>query len=53
MVVFDWAIEAGPFGKQTAFAIDAIPAFWIKRTGDWNDSKLDTKASVKVVKKLR
>ena len=26
MIDFDWVIDAGPFGRQTVFAIDADPA---------------------------
>ena len=48
MIDFDWVIDAGPFGKQTAFGIDAFPAFWGQGKGDMNNAKLDTTTSVRI-----
>jgi transglutaminase-like putative cysteine protease len=53
MVDFDWVVEAGPFGKQTTFALDAFPAFWSEGKGKLDNPKVDTKTSVRVGKQLR
>jgi transglutaminase-like putative cysteine protease len=53
MIDFDWAIDAGPFGKQIVFAVDAFPAFWSKGEGSMDKPKLDTTESVRIVKRLR
>jgi hypothetical protein len=45
--------EAGHFGKQTAFAIDAFPAFWSQGKGDMNNSKIETTTSVRILKRFR
>jgi transglutaminase-like putative cysteine protease len=53
MVDFDWQVEAGPFGKQTVFAVDAFPVFWSEGKGKLGDPKIDTKTSVRIVKQGR
>jgi transglutaminase-like putative cysteine protease len=53
MVDFDWVIHAGPFGKQTVFAIDAFPAYWSQGRGNLDSPKVDTSSHVRVVKKFR
>jgi transglutaminase-like putative cysteine protease len=53
MVDFDWVIDAGPFGKNTVFAIDAFPAFWSKGKGSMDKPKLDTTESVRILKRFR
>jgi transglutaminase-like putative cysteine protease len=50
MIDFDWVINAGPFGKQTVFAIDALPAYWSQGSGDMNNPKIDTTTTVRVLK---
>ena len=51
MIDFDWVIHAGPFGKQTVFAVDAFPAYWSKGKGDMDKPKIDTTESVRILKK--
>jgi hypothetical protein len=53
MIDFDWVIDAGPFGKQTVFAIDAFPRFWSEGEGTLDDQKCDTTTSVRVLKRFR
>jgi transglutaminase-like putative cysteine protease len=53
MIDFDWVVDAGPFGKQTVFAVDAFPAFWSEGKGNMDDSKLDATESVRVLRGLR
>jgi len=53
MVDFDWVIDAGPFGRQRAFALDAFPAFWSKGEGNLNNEKCDTHTRVHVLKNVR
>ena len=53
MIDFDWVISAGPFGRQTIFAIDAWPASWSEGKGNMDDPKTTTKSSVHVLKRFR
>jgi transglutaminase-like putative cysteine protease len=53
MIDFDWVIDAGPFGKQTAFAVDAFPAFWSQGKGNKDNPKVDTTTSVRILKRFR
>jgi transglutaminase-like putative cysteine protease len=53
MIDFDWGIDAGSFGKQTVFAIDAFPAYWSKGEGSLDKPKLDTTESVRILKRSR
>jgi Transglutaminase-like superfamily len=53
MVDFDWTFNAGTFGRQTVFAIDAFPGYWSHGKGDLNNPKVDTHTKVWVVKKMR
>jgi hypothetical protein len=53
MIDFDWTINAGPFGKQTVFAVDAFPVFWSEGSGSLNNPKIDTATSVRVLKRFR
>ena len=53
MVDFDWVVDAGPFGKQTVFGIDAFPAFWSEGQGDMDESKLDATESVRILRGSR
>jgi len=53
MIDFDWVFEAGPFGKQTVFAIDAFPAHWSRGKGDMDNPKIETKTTVRVVNRFR
>jgi hypothetical protein len=53
MIDFDWVINAGAFGKQTVFAVDAWPAFWSQGTGDLDNAKIDATTSVRVLKRFR
>jgi transglutaminase-like putative cysteine protease len=52
MVDFDWVIDAGSFGRQTVFAIDAFPAFWSAGEGAMDNSKCETTSSVCVIRRL-
>jgi hypothetical protein len=52
VVDFDWVINAGPFGRQKVFAIDAFPAFWSEGEGAMDNPKCDTTSSVRVIRKL-
>jgi Transglutaminase-like superfamily len=53
MIDFDWVIHAGPFGKQSVFAIDAVPAFWSQGKGGLDNPKVDTTTSVRILKRFR
>jgi transglutaminase-like putative cysteine protease len=53
MIDFDWVIDAGLFGKQTVFAVDAFPAFWSKGEGNLDNPKLETTESVRILKRPR
>jgi Transglutaminase-like superfamily len=53
MVDFDWVIDAGPFGKQKVFAIDASPAFWSQGEGSMDNPKSETHTSVRILKRFR
>jgi hypothetical protein len=53
MVDFDWVIDAGPFGKQTVFAIDAFPSFWSQGDGNMQNTKNETTTRVRVLKRFR
>jgi hypothetical protein len=53
MVDFDWVINAGPFGRQTTFAIDAFPAYWSEGRGSMDNPKVDTHTRVWMLGKLR
>jgi len=49
MIDFDWVIDAGPFGRQTVFAIDAFPAFWSQGKGNMDNPKLHTTTKVRLL----
>ncbi len=53
MVDFDWVINAGPFGRQTVFAIDAFPAYWSQGKGAMDEPKVEMKEHVQIVKRSR
>lgn len=53
MVDFDWVIDAGPYGEQTVFGIDYLPAFWSVGQGNLNSPRLETNERVTVVKRFR
>jgi hypothetical protein len=53
MVDFDWVINAGPFGKQSVFAIDAFPAHWSVGIGDLGHPKMETNTHVSILKRSR
>jgi hypothetical protein len=48
MIDFDWVIHAGPFGKQTVFAIDSFPAYWSQGIGSMDNPKIDTTTMVRI-----
>ncbi len=53
MVDFDWVIDAGPFGRQTVFGIDAFPGFWSQGEGDMGKVKLDATERVRILRRPR
>jgi Transglutaminase-like superfamily len=53
MVDFDWVFRAGPFGEKKVFALDASPAFYSRGEGPLDDPKIETKTSVRVLKRPR
>jgi Transglutaminase-like superfamily len=53
MVDFDWIINAGPFGKQTIFAIDAYPGWWSEGKGNTDNPKIETSTKVQILKRFR
>ena len=48
MVDFDWVIDAGPFGTQKVFAIDAFPAYWSQGNGSMDNPKVETRTLVQI-----
>jgi transglutaminase-like putative cysteine protease len=53
MIDFDWVIDAGPFGKQTVFAVDAFPGFWSQGQGRLDDPMLQMTTRVQIIQRLR
>jgi hypothetical protein len=52
-VDFDYVISAGPFGKQTVFAMEGLPAYWSVGTGTMANPQVETSSQVRLVKQAR
>ena len=54
MIDFDWVMSAGPFGKQSVFAIDAWPTWWGQGTGNTDNADwTKTNTHVPVLRRFR
>lgn len=50
---FDSVIDAGPFGKQTIFALNQFPSYWCIGEGDLGKPSVETTETVRILKRLR